>query len=494
MDKKNKIIKDLVHEYVEIDEKIQKIVDTKEFQRLKRVKQLTAIYIYPSANHTRFEHSLGVMKLAMDYYASIEEKLRGIVTKNVVKEDIESKLQYYKVNLQIAALLHDLGHAPFSHLGEKFFDKKEIKDKIKVTLKEEEANRILDGNDGAPHELMSCFCIKKLESKLKEIYGSDYDYEFICRIITGKLYSEPEKDWKVKNVMISIVNSNSIDVDKLDYLLRDNHMCGYPTAKIDLYRFFRSVELDEDDGRVYFKPSGVPVIQTIVDSRDSLYIWGYNHHLAVYTDAIIERVLEMNKKSLKEKYFSTTGITQRLASDEDIWVFLKERYFELNTTESPDNEEEKELLSQIFSRQLLKPLWKTLYQYNDFLKQDIKDERVINNNFKKSEYKDLKKYLQKLEESIKEKLKLNAAELLIVERSNKFYYGTKGKEPEIYVRVGKEEIELSTLLPQKKFEDFTKIAFYVFTKPDEKKDVKAALKELIKKREDVVEGEDNENK
>ncbi|MGL5427346.1 MAG: HD domain-containing protein, partial [Cetobacterium sp.] len=166
MDKKNKIIKDLVHEYVEIDEKIQKIVDTKEFQRLKRVKQLTAIYIYPSANHTRFEHSLGVMKLAMDYYTSIEEKLRGIV-----KEDIEGRLQYYKVNLQIAALLHDLGHAPFSHLGEKFFDKEEIKNKIKATLKEEEANSILDGNEGAPHELMSCFCIKKLESKLKEIYG-----------------------------------------------------------------------------------------------------------------------------------------------------------------------------------------------------------------------------------------------------------------------------------------------------------------------------------
>lgn len=57
-----------MHEYIGIDKKIQKILDIEEFQRLKRVKQLTAIYIYPSANHTRFGHSLGVMKLAMDFY------------------------------------------------------------------------------------------------------------------------------------------------------------------------------------------------------------------------------------------------------------------------------------------------------------------------------------------------------------------------------------------------------------------------------------------
>lgn len=493
---KKKIIKDLVHEYVAIDDNIRKIVDTKEFQRLKRVKQLTAIYIYPSANHTRFEHSLGVMKLAMDYFDSIEEKLKKIL-KTIKKDDgkVEKEIKYYKTNLQIAALLHDLGHAPFSHLGEKFFDKDEIKNKIIETLEKDEAERIFHENKGASHELMSCYCIKKLEAKLEEIYKIEYDYEFICRIITGKLYSELEKDYKIKNVIIGIVNSNSIDVDKLDYLLRDNHMCGYPTAKIDLYRFFRSIELDEEEICVYFEPSGVPVIQTIVDSRDSLYIWGYNHHLAVYTDAIIERVLEKNKSKLKEKCFSTDGISRRLASDEDVWIFLKNRYLELELNTSPEESEEKELLVQIFSRQLLKPLWKTLYQYNDFLKQGIKDERVINEKFKKSEYEDFKKYLCKLETEMREKLDLKAEELIIAERSNKFYYGIKGKEPEIYVRVGedKTEVELSSLLPQKKFEDFTKIAFYVFTNQKKEK-VRKALEELIKKKEDAIEVKNDEKK
>ncbi|MGL5349631.1 MAG: HD domain-containing protein [Cetobacterium sp.] len=475
MDKKNKIIKDLVHEYVEIDEKIQKIVDTKEFQRLKRVKQLTAIYIYPSANHTRFEHSLGVMKLAMDYYTSIEEKLRGIVTKNVVKEDIESRLQYYKVNLQIAALLHDLGHAPFSHLGEKFFDKEEIKNKIKATLKEEEANSILDGNEGAPHELMSCFCIKKLESKLKEIYGSDYDYEFICRIITGKLYSESEKDWKVKNVMINIVNSDSIDVDKLDYILRDNHMCGYPTAKIDLYRFFRAVELGEykeSEIALYFNPSGVPVIQSIIDSRDSLYLWVYNHHLAVYTDSLIAKIIDTLSNDEKSQLFSPEAIAEKLVSDEDLQYILKQKFHESLS-------ENKALLSQLFNRKLLKPIWKTVYKYEEFVKNKVNTESKSIIKGDKVNDKNLSEALETIEKKLLEEFGSHE-KLIIAERANKFYY--KGKTPEVKIKFkdGSEKC-ISELLPQKKYEEFSNIAFYVFLDDGiDQDDVEAKLVELLK--------------
>ncbi|MGL4868413.1 MAG: hypothetical protein ACRC4S_07185 [Cetobacterium sp.] len=63
-----KVVKDLVHKYVTLDDECQKIVDTPSFQRLKNIKQLTAGYLFPSATHTRFEHSLGVMKLALDFF------------------------------------------------------------------------------------------------------------------------------------------------------------------------------------------------------------------------------------------------------------------------------------------------------------------------------------------------------------------------------------------------------------------------------------------
>lgn len=483
MDKKNKIIKDLVHEYISIDEKIQKIIDTEEFQRLKRVKQLTAIYIYPSANHTRFEHSLGVMKLAMDFYESIEESLKEIIEQTIKnKGDVEKKLEYYRENLKIASLLHDLGHAPLSHLGEKFYNVNQIKNQIKENLEENVSKSILNGDKGSAHELMSCYCIKKLDSKLRMLYGNIYDYEFVCRIIIGNSYSEAEdKDWKIKNIVINIVNSDSIDVDKLDYLLRDNHMCGYLTAKIDLYRFFRSIGLDTEKKCIYFKHSGVPVIQTIVDSRDSLYLWGYNHHLAVYTDAIIERVLKINEKSLDSKVFSCEGISERLASDEDIWVFLKDRYFDLKRSELKEGIEERVLLSQIFTRDLLKPLWKNLYEYNDFLKNEIINEKVINEKLKHRKQNLLKEDLKKLELEIIKKLGLVNGDVIIAERSNKFYYGNNGKEPEIYIRVKEEEKKLASLLPQKKFQDFTQVAFYVFTKDENKEKVREELKKLIKK-------------
>lgn len=423
------------------------------------------------------------MKLAMDFYKSIEENLKEIIGKTIKnKDEVEKKLEYYRENLRIASLLHDLGHAPLSHLGEKFYDIDQIKNQIKQNLEDNQSNSILSGDKGAPHELMSCYCIKTLDSKLNELYGVMYSYEFVCRIIIGNLYTESEdKDWKIKNIIIKIVNSDSIDVDKLDYLLRDNHMCGYPTARIDLHRFFRSIALDKDGECIYFKPSGVPVIQTIVDSRDSLYIWGYNHHLAVYTDTIIERVLKLNKHSLDNKIFSCEGILEKLASDEDIWVFLKERYFTLKNSEFKDGIEEKKLLSQIFTRDLLKPLWKTLYEYNDFLKNEIINEKVINEKLKHRSQKHLKEDLEKLEEAIIRNLELTKGDVIIAERSNKFYYGNNGKEPEIYIRVEGEEKKLSSLLPQKKFKDFTQIAFYVFTKDENKKRVRDELKRLIKK-------------
>ena len=70
-----KVIKDLIHSYITIDTDVQKIVDTPSFQRLKRIKQLTCEYLFPSLNHTRYEHSLGVMKLACDFFDSLNKNM-----------------------------------------------------------------------------------------------------------------------------------------------------------------------------------------------------------------------------------------------------------------------------------------------------------------------------------------------------------------------------------------------------------------------------------
>ena len=71
-----KVVKDLVYSYIDIDEAVQKLIDTASFQRLRRIKQLSSSYIFPSTNHTRYEHSIGVMQLACEFFGVLEKDFR----------------------------------------------------------------------------------------------------------------------------------------------------------------------------------------------------------------------------------------------------------------------------------------------------------------------------------------------------------------------------------------------------------------------------------
>ena len=126
----NKVIYDVIHGYVKISDLCLKIIDTPEFQRLRNLKQLGLTYlIFPSANHTRFEHSLGVSYLA-------GEMLKHLKNKQPELEITEREIELIK----IAGLWHDLGHGPFSHFFDNFFLKLIECDvegqKIRVSLRE----------------------------------------------------------------------------------------------------------------------------------------------------------------------------------------------------------------------------------------------------------------------------------------------------------------------------------------------------------------------
>ena len=104
-------ITDPIHDFIRLNKTEQQIIDTPVFQRLRRIKQLSGAHLtYPGAQHTRFEHSLGVMHIASMAGTSLQSK--GITT----KDDI--------VNLRLAGLLHDIGHGPFSHLFEEVLQRK----------------------------------------------------------------------------------------------------------------------------------------------------------------------------------------------------------------------------------------------------------------------------------------------------------------------------------------------------------------------------------
>jgi len=113
----DKVVRDPIHGYITLTEQDRKFIDTPHFQRLRRIRQSGCYTVYPSANHTRFEHSMGVMHLGSRVMETI---LANPGAKGV------GGLARYKSTVRYACLLHDLGHAPLSHIGESFFDQNDL--------------------------------------------------------------------------------------------------------------------------------------------------------------------------------------------------------------------------------------------------------------------------------------------------------------------------------------------------------------------------------
>ncbi|MGL4868412.1 MAG: HD domain-containing protein [Cetobacterium sp.] len=386
-------------------------------------------------------------------------------------------------------MLHDLGHAPLSHLGEGFYREKLIKEEIKTKCIYKNINFeevFGEKSKGSPHEIMSCYCIiENLDNIFKK--NINLDYEFIFRIITGNMYKKKSglKDFWARNIIISIVNSSTIDVDKLDYLMRDNHMCGYPAPQIDIPRLFRSIYVKNK--KICFSANGIPALQSIIDSRDMLYLWVYNHHIAVYTDyitsEIIRHLIKIEKKNgIEELYFnlfSPEAISKKFVSDSDIDILLKNKFLK-----SLNKEEENVFIikniNRIFNREFLKPTWKTIYEYSDFLEREVVDVNVVNfikNKLVNSddEGRDLR---VKIVKSIRKKLDLQAGDMFLITRSNKFYH--KGEPSAFNVIVNNQERSLSNLLPQKDYKKFDNISFYIFGPKNLEKELKKTLIEVIK--------------
>ncbi len=197
-------IKDPVHGYVYITEVEKEIIDSYPVQRLRRLRQLAgAEYVYPGANHTRFEHSVGVMYLA------------GKVTEN---PNISRLLDDEEVELlRLAALLHDVGHGPFSHIFE----------------------HLLVKELGKTHEDMTVWIVQN--SELKDLLNKiGYDPEVVGKLAVGVLHKSG------KSFLDQIITS-SIDVDKLDFVVRDTYHTGAEYGYIDVFRLIHTLDVLGED-------------------------------------------------------------------------------------------------------------------------------------------------------------------------------------------------------------------------------------------------------
>lgn len=462
-----KIIKDLVHGYVEVFPVEEKIINTLNFQRLKDICQLTCQYIYPSATHSRFEHSLGVMHLARKAFENLKTTFIG---EHSVDNEEYNKLLFH---LSVAALLHDVGHAPFSHLGEKYYRREEIRGQIEKLIDKD--NLSIKKNIfsvGSNHELMSCYIILNkyiniIEDAVKELnIKISLDFELVCRCIVGKTYNIALK-WK-EDIIVGIVNSDTLDMDKLDYLMRDAAMTGVSVPVIDVTRLFKSIYINPLTKKITFHNQALSVIQNIIDSRDFLYLWVYNHHIGVYTDFIIEFFIkhmvsnfekgnQYSDKIDPNEFFSCEAICDKLVANSDLFSKIKSS---LRLPEDKISKYSQQICPQLFERKFLKPLWKTIYEYKTFLEKHIQDSTVIQDLEKKMCDKDYV-YRRYLAKEIIKRCGVNLGEVFIVPRSNKFY----SLNPENIFRVHLDGADkaVGELLPQKDFKKlYNNVAFYIF--------------------------------
>jgi hypothetical protein len=229
-------IKDSVHDHITVEGVAEALLDTPAVQRLRRVRQLGTVgLVYPSANHTRFEHSLGVYHLASRALEHLG-----------VSGDAERRVE-------AAALLHDVGHGPYSHNVE--------------AVTHRHTGKYHDDVDDLLHE-------GAVGDVLRE-HGVDPDA--VAGLVRG------EGKW-------GQLVSGELDVDRMDYLVRDAHHTGVPYGTIDHERLVR--ELRYVDGELVLDEGNVQSAESLLIARALMTPTVYQHHVARISKAMLRRAAE----------------------------------------------------------------------------------------------------------------------------------------------------------------------------------------------------------
>jgi hypothetical protein len=285
-----KRIRDVVHDYVEVPQDYcARVVDTPLFQRLRRVRQSSLEPLCPCAVHTRFSHSLGVFHLGR-LAASV---LQGTYED---REDVEVPESIPKT-FELACLLHDIGHAPFSHVFENHYVHQDggasLLRSLNEAVKEPGFKDDLElVAPPAPHELVSALvAITQYGDTLRDLGA---DLPLLARMITGSEYrQERPKDYSLRNAFINLLNGTAIDVDKIDYVVRDTHAAGVSNTEIDVRRLISSLRWNpESPNGLAFDKSALPAVKNVVDGRNFLYLWLYPHHKVVFDTHLLRQAIE----------------------------------------------------------------------------------------------------------------------------------------------------------------------------------------------------------
>lgn len=250
-----KVFKDPVHNYIHVqDEVIWSLINTPEFQRLRRIRQLGTSYLtFHGAEHSRFSHSLGVYEITRRIISQFE---RGGYADWPSEE---------RMVALCAALLHDLGHGPFSHSVEEAFQMHHEDWTCKILLGDTEVREVLRTVE------------PDFPDKVAAVIRKDYNNPTVVNLVTSPL-----------------------DADRMDYLLRDAYFTGVNYGTIDMDRILRM--LRPYNGRVVVKESGMHAVEDYLMSRYQMYWQVYFHPVTRSSDIILRQILRRAKELYRNGY------------------------------------------------------------------------------------------------------------------------------------------------------------------------------------------------
>lgn len=213
--KNNHEVRDPVYAFVHLDSDERQVLNSAPIQRLRHIHQLALTYlVYPGATHRRFEHSLGVMELATRIYTTVMEN--GCTDTLEINGGYDRS--YYLRVLRMAALVHDIGHAPFSHASEDLFP------------------------TGWDHEVMTLSLIESEEMELLwkrlKIQAED-----VAKLALGPKHYTKEIFTTTEAILSEIITGDTFGADRMDYLLRDSHHTGVAYGRFDHYRLIETLRV-----------------------------------------------------------------------------------------------------------------------------------------------------------------------------------------------------------------------------------------------------------
>lgn len=254
-----RVIRDAIHDYIHVDHLIiWRLINSKEMQRLRRIKQLGGTYqVFQSAEHSRFVHSLGV-------YQVVRRMLETECLTNALSD-------YDKLCVMCAGLLHDIGHGPFSHSFEGVFEENHEDMTVRMILEESEVHDIL----------VSLY--KQLPQDVASIIQHTHPNRILIQMVSSQL-----------------------DADRMDYLLRDSYMSGTTYGHFDMSRILRTMRIR--DGKIVYKESGVQAIENYILARYHMYWQVYYHPTARSYEHLLQSIFQRVKDLYYDGYVFQTHL------------------------------------------------------------------------------------------------------------------------------------------------------------------------------------------